>query len=105
MGLSRWWMQQQVPDTLDCQFEAVSQVAMADLLVLSKTDLVSRADQGHFNTRLRSLNPTADILRADRGVVPTAALWDLSGMRPQENSRSGHGMADATRTQFFIWSQ
>ena len=74
------------PSTLDCQFEAVSQVAMADLLVLSKTDLVSESRSGTFNTRLRSLNPTADILRADRGVVPTAALWDLSGMRPQETA-------------------
>jgi G3E family GTPase len=74
------------PDTLDRQFEAVSQVAMADLLVLSKTDLVSEATAGAFEVRLQSLNPTADILRADRGVVPTTALWDLSGMRPQGTS-------------------
>ena len=71
------------PDTLDRQFEAVSQVAMADLLVLSKTDLVSESTSGAFETLLRSLNPTADILEANRGVVPTAALWDLSGMRLQ----------------------
>ena len=70
------------PDTLDRQFEAVSQVAMADLLVLSKTDLVSKSMSGAFKMRLRTLNPTADILRADHGVVPAAALWDLSGMRP-----------------------
>ena len=74
------------PDTLDRQFEAVSQVAMADLLVLSKTDLVSKSTSGAFKIRLRTLNPTADILWADRGVVPTAALWDLSGMRPQGTS-------------------
>lgn len=69
------------PDTLDRQFEAVSQVAMADLLVLSKTDLVPASTTQAFKTRLRSLNPTADILQADRGVVPIASLWDLSGMR------------------------
>jgi G3E family GTPase len=74
------------PDTLDRQFEAVSQVAMADLLVLSKADLVSESTSGAFEARLRSLNPTADILRADRGLVPTAALWDLSGMRLQGTS-------------------
>ena len=67
-------------DTLDRHFEAVSQVAMPDLLVLSKTDLVSQSTSGAFEKRLRSINPTADILRADRGMVPTAALWDLSGM-------------------------
>ena len=74
------------PDTLDRQFEAVSQVAMADLLVLSKVDLESKSRSGALKIRLRSLNPTADILRADHGVVPTAALWDLSGMRPQGTS-------------------
>ena len=73
-------------DTLDRQFEAVSQVAMADLLVLSKTDLVSESTSKAFQTRLRSLNPTAEILRADHGVVPIAALWDLSGMRHQGKS-------------------
>jgi len=69
------------PDTLNQQFEAVSQVAMADLLVLSKTDLVSKPDRAVFESRLRSLNPTARILTARRGVVPTASLWGLSGMR------------------------
>lgn len=72
------------PDTLNRQFEAVSQVAMADLLVLSKTDLVPESERRVFETRLRSLNQTADILKADRGVVPAASLWDLSGMRPQK---------------------
>lgn len=74
------------PETLDRQFEAVSQVAMADLLVLSKTDLVSKSTSGAFKIKLRANNPTADILLADRGVVPTLALWDLSGMRPQGTS-------------------
>lgn len=73
------------PDTLNTQFEAVSQVAMADLLVLSKTDLVSESDRRAFEQRLRSLNQTADILKADRGVVPVASLWDLSGMCPQKS--------------------
>ena len=75
------------PDTLDRQFEAVSQVAMADLLVLSKIDLVSKSMSGALKIRLQTLNPTADILQADHGVVPTAALWDLSGMRPYGTSK------------------
>ncbi len=71
------------PKTLDRQFEAVPQVALADLLVLSKADLVSEDDTRVFEKRLRSLNATADIVQADRGVVPAAALWDLSGMRSE----------------------
>ncbi len=72
------------PDTLNRQFESVSQVAMADLLVLSKTDLVSQGDSRAFQKRLRSLNQTADILKADRGSVPVASLWGLSGMHPKK---------------------
>lgn len=71
------------PNTLDRQFEAVSQVAMADLIVLSKTDLVSDDAAYAFEMRLRSLNQTAEILKAERGVVPTASLWNLSGMRSE----------------------
>ncbi|OSP53489.1 GTP-binding protein [Pseudoruegeria sp. SK021] len=70
------------PDTLDRQFEAVSQVAMADLLVLSKTDLVPAATAKVFEARLGALNPTARILHANRGHLPVDALWDLSGLRP-----------------------
>ena len=70
-------------DTLDRQFEAVSQVAMADLLVLSKTDLVESSAQGTFETRLKSLNPTAPIIYADHGAVPQDRLWNLNGMHSQ----------------------
>ncbi len=69
------------PDTLDRQFEAVSQVAMADLLVISKTDLVSEETSEAFEGRLRALNTTARIIKADDAVVPITALWDLSGMK------------------------
>jgi G3E family GTPase len=69
------------PDTLDRQFEAVSQVAMADLLVLSKTDLVSPQTATAFEARLRALNPTARMLHATQGDLPLGALWALSGLR------------------------
>lgn len=68
------------PETLDRQFEAVSQVAMADLIVISKTDLVSEIAANDFENRLRSLNLTASIIKADKGVVPVASLWNLGGM-------------------------
>ena len=71
------------PATLDRQFEAVSQVAMSDLIVLSKTDLVTEGASSAFEARLRSLSPTAQVIRADRGFVPNAALWSLSAMRHQ----------------------
>ncbi len=69
------------PATLDAQFEAVSQVAMADLIVLSKTDLVSEASTAAVTERLRALNPTADIIRpSDREFAPKS-LWNLTSLR------------------------
>lgn len=69
------------PGTLDAQFEAVSQVAMADLIVLSKTDLVMPDQLWMFEERLRGINPTARMLHAVRGAGVTDRLWGLSGLR------------------------
>jgi len=68
--------------TLDAQFEAVSQVAMADLIVLSKTDLVTPTDLARFEARLAGINATARRLRADHGHVPAGRLFGLSALRP-----------------------
>ena len=74
------------PQTLDRQFEAVSQVAMADLLVISKADLVDAAAARSFKARLKALNPTARILLASKGKLPPSALWDLTGLHPSATS-------------------
>ncbi len=82
------------PATLDAQFEAVSQVAMADLIVLSKTDLVAPTDWVPLEERLRGLNPTANILHSVRGAGISLELWGLSGLRrnvkPDEALRWTH---------------
>ncbi|MEL6522246.1 MAG: GTP-binding protein [Pseudomonadota bacterium] len=69
------------PATLDAQFEAVSQAAMADLIVLSKTDLVSSAEVQAFEARLASINPGARILHSVRGESIAGQVWGLSGLR------------------------
>lgn len=82
------------PATLDAQFEAVSQVALADLIVLSKTDLVPDAASQSVTQRLRGLNPTAPIIRPRDGEFDTAALWNLTGMR-----------LETTPQQALTWTQ
>jgi G3E family GTPase len=69
------------PQTLDDQFEAVSQVAMADLLVLSKADLVAPEQTMMLEERLRGLNATARIVHSVKGAGLGGKLWGLSGMR------------------------
>ena len=56
---------------MDRQPEAVKQVAVADRLVLTKTDLV---DPAPVRARIAALNPAAPILIADHGAVDPALL-------------------------------
>jgi G3E family GTPase len=58
---------------LDAQPEAVKQVAVADRIVLSKTDL---ADPAALIARLRALNPGAPIFTAEHGVLAPASVLD-----------------------------
>ncbi|CUK10720.1 putative GTP-binding protein YjiA [Shimia thalassica] len=67
--------------TLDSQFEAVSQVAMADLVIMSKVDLASPEQMVMFEERIRGLNPSVRILHAIKGKGVTDKLWGLSGLR------------------------
>jgi G3E family GTPase len=76
------------PATLDAGFESVQQVAMADVLVLSKTDLVTPALAERFRARLAALAPGARIVTATRGAVPLNELFghgapDMNGALPE----------------------
>jgi G3E family GTPase len=67
---------------LDAHEEALRQAAMADRIVLSKTDLAG--DTGALRARLAKLNPGAPIHVADRGAIDPAlltgcGLYDASG--------------------------
>ena len=68
--------------------EAVRQVAMADRIVLSKTDLVDAAGLAALRVTLAGLNPGAPVHVADRGVLDPAAvldcgLFEADGKTPQ----------------------
>ncbi|MCR9086872.1 MAG: GTP-binding protein [Rhodobacteraceae bacterium] len=69
------------PATLDAQFEAVSQVAMADLIILSKSDLETAEKVSLFEARLTALNPGVRILHSVRGEGTSGRIWGLSGLR------------------------
>jgi len=63
--------------TLDAHEEAVKQAAVADRLVLTKTDLVADpADLAVLRRRLWALNPAAPILDAAAGEAAPARLLD-----------------------------
>jgi G3E family GTPase len=60
---------------LDTQPEAVKQAAVADRIVLSKTDLASSEE---LEGRIRTLNPFVSIVKAIQGDVDPALLTGLS---------------------------
>ncbi len=70
--------------TLDAQVEAVKQAAVADRLVLTKTDLATPQQVSALWSRLRALNPGAPLLNALHGDIEPEALLDC-------------GLYDATR--------
>jgi G3E family GTPase len=62
--------------TLDAHEEAVKQAAMADRLVLSKTDLLAGGGFTELRGRLAKLNPGAVLLDAAKGEATAGALLD-----------------------------
>jgi G3E family GTPase len=77
---------------VDAQPEAVRQVAVADRIVLSKTDL---ADPPELRERLRRLNPGAPLLTATHGAVDAAALLHAGLFDPGSKIPDVRGWLDA----------
>lgn len=69
--------------TLDAHMEAVKQVAMADRIVLTKTDMPeAAAGLGELKARLRHLNPAAPQMDGGMGEAGVAALFDCGLYNP-----------------------
>ena len=65
---------------LDAQPEAVKQAAVADRLVLTKTDLAGADEVAALRERLRALNPRAEVAAAVQGEIDPAFFLDI-GLR------------------------
>jgi G3E family GTPase len=74
--------------TLDAHMESVKQVAVADRIVLTKTDLIDTAERRHgkdlLMQRLRALNPAAPILDAAANEATPAHLLACGLFDPTE---------------------
>jgi G3E family GTPase len=74
------------PWQLDQQYESVKQAAVADRIVLSKTDLVSPQAVAEVEARLRAINPAAPILAVIQGQVEPSALFNAGLYNPRTKS-------------------
>jgi G3E family GTPase len=69
-------------DTLNHAVEAVKQAAMADRILLTKTDLADAETVGRLTDRLRRLNPVAPVIDVIDGAADPASLFDIGLYHP-----------------------
>ena len=67
---------------IDEHFEPAKQIAVADRLVVTKSDLVEAGGVARLEARLRALNRAAVILRAVKGDIAPAELIGLGAHEP-----------------------
>lgn len=72
--------------TLDQHIEAVQQAAVADRLLLTKTDLADATVLVSLQDRLRQINPAAQQILSQQGQVAPAQLLDAGLFRAGEKS-------------------
>jgi G3E family GTPase len=73
---------------------ATWQLRGADLIVLSKVDLVAPAERAAAQARLRELNPRAAILPAVHGALPAALLFGPRPPGAEAAPAPGHAEGD-----------
>ena len=113
--------------SLDRHAEAVKQIAMADRIVLTKTDLASAAEVGAIRARAAAINQGAPVFTAENGEIDPGLLFDIgrvetpidggdvgrwlhgdaNGHARHEHGANGHGNRhdDRVRAVSFIHEQ
>jgi G3E family GTPase len=81
--------------TLDTHPQSVKQAALADRIVLTKTDL---ADPGALAARLRRINPSAPQLVARHGAVDAGLLFNPVHRQSVPDESHAHAHADGVTT-------
>jgi G3E family GTPase len=82
---------------LDAGMETVKQTALADQLVLTKTDLAEAAARDALRRRIGRLNPQAPLIESAEGRFP--APGELFGLRHDEQTENG--VSDWLRKQTY----
>jgi len=79
---------------LATHYESAKQAALADMLVLTKTDLIAPPARAAVEARLRAFNPSAPIVAAVKGAVAPDVLFAASPAAPRAvPPADGHGHA------------
>ena len=74
------------PATLREHATAADQVALADVLVISKTDLATTAELAATRALIAAINPAADCLEAIQGAAPASRLVGQPRFNPDQRA-------------------
>ncbi len=85
-------------DQLDGYEEARHQVALADVLILTKTDLAEPQAVAALSDRLRRINPGAEIVPVVHGAISPADLFERA---PEAPSKAGDGAERWLKSEAF----
>ncbi len=80
---------------MDAHPEAARQVAVADRIVLSKTDLATADDVAALRARIARINPSAAHIIAEHGAVDPALLLGAGRFDPTSKNPDVRGWLDA----------
>ncbi len=83
-------------DQIEGAYEPARQIAMADRIVLTKSDLVDPAESEKTLARVRTLNPSAQIEKAIKGAISPAVLFDINAYEMRDEGRVEHWLAADT---------
>ena len=72
--------------TLTLHPEALRQVAIADVLIMSKLDLAEATAANDLEEHLQTLNPGAMRVRSDHGAIEVSALFGSGVLDPEKKS-------------------
>lgn len=78
---------------LDTTYETARQIALADRVILTKTDLVELDMANRVRERVRTLNPAAPISTAVKGAIAPSELFDLNAYEIRGEADVGHWLA------------
>lgn len=71
--------------------EAAAQIAIADVMILNKTDLVGEAEADSVVRELQSRNPSAKLLKTQRSEVDLIAILDIDAFNMESlGTEAGH---------------
>ncbi|MDP3406203.1 MAG: zinc metallochaperone GTPase ZigA [Brevundimonas sp.] len=74
----------------------VDQIEFADVIVLNKTDLLPERELGLLEAMMRQFNPSARIVRAERGRLPLTAVMG-TGLFDMDKAEQSAGWSRALR--------